>query len=244
MTKYGIGRRGYLELGVGGPKEQEQKYSFSLRTLHLVSLHLLLSIASFIAGIYFEMMWFTEDHCRYFIYMVYTRCAFWIATYIIDILVTRQHCDLRRQGYHDFYNRKILTYKSVPFSIVTIWNMTIFLIQAIMLQNVLSEVSLSPGVYICTFCGLETTLLTIIHWTYIIKVNHFNSIHSLPDALRDMEQPFIGSLGISIENEKLAELLEKQVDLIYYLKEQNASLKQKLLQFNQRSIHFGSYEKI
>lgn len=80
-----------------------------------------------------------------------------------------------------------------------------------------------------------------------MKVHHFNNMHYLPDALRDIDQPFIGSLGVTVENGKVIDLLEKQADLIYYLKEQNANLKQKLLSLNQRTQRtqrFGSYEKI
>lgn len=74
-----------------------------------------------------------------------------------------------------------------------------------------------------------------IHGTYIMSVWHFNRVTCLPDALRDIEQPFIGSLGITVENGKVADLLEKQADLIYYLKEQNVNLNRKLLELNQRN---------
>lgn len=230
----------------------KQNYSLNLYTSHLVGLHMLLSMLIFITGVYLELQWLTEENCRTYFIMIYIRCAFWIITIIQDILVTRRHNDLRRQGYHDFYRKKILSYKNAPLFIVTLSNMVMFLIQTIMTQ-VYDETQFSihcqkglqsPITIVCIFCGLETILLMIVHGTYIMKVYHFNSIHSLPDALRDIEQPFIGSLGITIENIKVAELLEKQADLIYYLKEQNFNLKRKLLQLSQRSHEFGSYQKI
>lgn len=230
----------------------KQNYSLNLYTSHLAGLHLLLSMSIFVIGVYLELKWLTEENCRTYYIMIYIRCAFWIATFVIDILVTCRHNDLRRQGYHDFYRKKILTYKNAPLFIVTLWNMIMFMVQTIMIETYDgSEFSLhcqktaqSPITYVCIFCGFETILLMIVHGTYIMKVYHFNSIHSLPDALRDIEQPFIGSLGITIENGKVAELLEKQADLIYYLKEQNFNLKRKLLQLSQRSNEFGSYQKI
>ncbi|XP_055311780.1 transmembrane protein 192-like [Sitodiplosis mosellana] len=224
----------------------KQNYSLNLYTSHLAALHLLLSMLIFVTGVYLELQWLTEESCRTYYVMVYIRCAFWIATLVIDILVTRRHNDLRRQGYHDFYRKKILTYKNAPLCIVTLWNMIIFLVQTIMVEaydGTQFSLHCQKGVQ-CIFCGLETILLMIVHGTYIMKVYHFNSIHSLPDALRDIEQPFIGSLGITIENVKVADLLEKQADLIYYLKEQNFNLKRKLLQLSQRSNEFGSYQKI
>lgn len=76
-----------------------------------------------------------------------------------------------------------------------------------------------------------------------MKIWHFNNIHSLPDALRELEQPFIGSLGITIENARIADLLEKQADLIYYLKEQNLNLNRKLMQINKRQ-KIAAYDEI
>lgn len=227
--------------------EKMQNYSLNLYTIHLAGIHLILSMTIFIVGIYLELRWLSEENCRTYYIMIYIRCAFWVVTFVIDILVTRRHNELRRQGYHDFYRKSILTYKNAPFAIVTLWNMLIFFIQTIMSEVYDTEFPLhcqkniqSPII----FSGIETILLLYFHGTYIMKVYHFNNVHLLPDALRDMEQPFIGSLGSTFENEKIADLLEKQADLIYYLKEQNVNLKCKLLQLNQRSKEVMSYQKI
>lgn len=258
MINYGTDRTlGYQrnpEFSSGNPYEKKENYSLHLSTIHLAGLHLLLSMFTFIMSVYLEVQWLAEENCRAYFIMIYIRSAFWIASCIINILITRQHNNLRRQGYHDFYRKKILTYKDVPLIIVTLWNMLMFLVQTILLQKYGSEFSLhcqtsvqSPSTYVCIFCGLETILLTIVHGVYIMKVHHFNNMHYLPDALRDIDQPFIGSLGVTVENGKVIDLLEKQEDLIYYLKEQNANLKQKLLSLNQRTQRtqrFGSYEKI
>lgn len=237
------------EFSSGNPAEKKRSLSLNLYTIHLAGLHLILSMSIFIAAVYLELHWISEENCRFYYVMIYIRCIFWVSTLIIDILITRRHNDLRRQGYHDFYRNKILTYKDAPLSIVTLSNMTMFMVQTIKLQTNESEFCCqkfiqSPSTYMCNFCGIETILLMIIHGAYITKVYHFNNIHSLPDALRDMEQPFVGSLGVTIENNKVVDLLEKQADLIYYLKEQNINLKQKLLQLNQRTTEYGSYEKI
>lgn len=254
MATYGADHIRYYqesEFNNGSAMERKQSYSLNLTTIHLAGLHLLLSMSIFIAGIYLELQWLTEENCQTYFVMIYLRMVFWVATFVIDILVTQRHNELRRQGYHEFYRKKILTYKNAPFAIVTLWNMVIFLVQTITLEYYGNEFSLhcqkgiqSPITYVCVFCGFETMLLMIVHGTYIMKVYHFNNIHSLPDALRDMEQPFIGSLGITIENGKVADLLEKQADLIYYLKEHNFNLKRKLLQLSKQSRTFGSYQKI
>lgn len=253
MTTYGTDRifsyYGNPETSSGFSFDKNQNYT--LNSLHLAGIHLLLSMSIFISGVYLELQWLTEENCRTYYLMIYIRCGFWVITFIIDILITNQHNNLRREGYHDFYRKQILTYKNAPLSIVTLWNMIMFLVQTIMVNCHGSEFSLhcrkgvqSPMTYACIFCGFETILLMVLHGTYFIKVYHFNATHFLPDALRDIEQPFIGSFGITIENVRIVDLLEKQADLIYYHKEQNCNLKRKLLQLNQRSNKIGSYHKI
>lgn len=250
-TDRSFGYQRNAELNSGNSQEKKENYSLHLSTIHLAGLHLLLSMSTFIMSVYLETQWLTEENCRAYFIMVYIRLAFWIITCIIDLMITRRHNELRRQGYHDFYRKNILTYKDMPLIIVTLWNMLMFMVQTVLLQKyghdfaVQCETSVqSPSTYVCIFCGIETILLTIVHGVYIMKVHYFNNMHYLPDALRDIDQPFIGSLGVTVENGKVIDLLEKQADLIYYLKEQNSNLKRKLLQLSHRSQRFGSYEKI
>lgn len=232
-------------------EEKKQNYSEHLNTIHLAGLHLLLSITIFGAGVYLEFQWMTDYSCRTYYTLVYIRCVYWVLTYALDTMITNRHNVLRRQGYHDFYRYKILTYKNAPYAIVTLWNMLLFLVQTILLENFDTDFNMqcqksihSPITYVCMFCGVETIVLMFVHGTYIMRVWHFNTISSLPDALRDAEQPFLGSLGITIENGKIGDLLEKQADLIYYLKEQNLHLNRKVLQLSQRYQKIGSYDPI
>lgn len=229
----------------------KKKISPSLHTIVLASLHLLFSLLVFIAGVYLELQWFIEHSCRTYYIMIYIRCIYWVVSIVIDILFRRRHNKLRRHGYHTLF-KKILIYKNAPLLIVTIWNMVLFLIQTLMIDSYGAEFSMycqrtsllqRPITYVCTLCGLETVLLIFLHGSYIIRVYNFNSTQILPDALRDIEQPSIGSLGITVDNAKIGDLLEKQADLIYYLKEQNVNLKRKLLHFNQLSL-YGTYQKI
>lgn len=251
MTTYGTDHfpnyQSYTNSNSSIAMEKMQNYSLNLYTIHLAGLHLLLSITISIVGIYLDLRFLPGENCNSYYFIIYSRCAFWVITFVIDILVTRRHNELRRQGYHDFYRKNFLAYRNAPFIIVTFGNMFIFFIQTIISQNYGFEFSSHCQKIIQSpiiFTGIETILLMIIHGTYIIKVYHFNNIHSLPDALRDMEQPFIGSLGITIEKGQVADLLEKQADLIYYLKEQNFNLKRKLLQHNQRPKELICYQKI
>lgn len=212
-----------------------------LSTAHLAALHLLASLGIFIAGTLFELQWMTEQSCRTYFLLLYIRCAYWFFTYLIDSIITRRHLDVRRYGYHDFYHSTVLHYKNAPLNIVSLWNTTIFVVQTIMQNNYGHDFPLhcqrtisSPITYLCMFCGLETILLMFVHGSYIMRVWRFNRSTRLPDALRDVDQPFIGSLGVTVENAKVGELLEKQADLIHYLREMNHNLNKKLMQMNDK----------
>lgn len=63
--------------------------------------------------------------------MIYLRVAFWVITFIFDHLVKYSHEKLRINGYHDFH-RATNVHKSIPFHIVTLWNMTILSVSALM----------------------------------------------------------------------------------------------------------------
>lgn len=249
MATYGSNRTHLLTDSILTPSDSDQSkriYFQCLNTIPLAGIHLLISITIFGAGAYIELCWTRDFDCSVYFLLLYIRCVYWCFTYVIDAIVTHRHCELRRQGYHEFYRHKILNYKNAPLSIVTLWNMIIFLMQTLMQHNYGAEFTAhcqrslwSPITYVCLFCGIEAIVLMFVHGTYIMNVWHFNRVTCLPDALRDIEQPFIGSLGITVENGKVADLLEKQADLIYYLKEQNVNLNRKLLQLSQRNKSRG-----
>lgn len=220
----------------------ENKFYFRcLRTVHLSVFHLLLSLSIFITAIIFETKWSNATDCQTYYYLLYIRCSYWILTLILDTIITWRHNEIRRYGYHEFYRKNILNYKSAPLHVVTLWNMIIFLVQTIMQQTYAADFPLrcqaslrSPTTYLSVFCGLETIILIFVHGIYINRVGQFNRINCLPDALRDMEQPFIGTIGITIDkNNKISELLERQADLIDYLKQSNYHLNKKVLELRE-----------
>lgn len=212
-----------------------------LRTIHLAILHLMASMTIFTAGVVFEIKWMTDFSCRTYYLLLYIRCAYWLFTYIVDSIISHRHLEIRRYGYHDFYQSTVWGYRNTPLNIVSLWNTTILLVQTIMQNNYASDFTVhcqktvaSPITYICLFCGMETILLIFTHGSYIMRVWKFNRSTHLPDALRDTDQPFIGSLGVTVQNAKVAELLEKQADMIHYLREMNFNLNKKLMQLNDR----------
>lgn len=156
---------------------------------------------------------------------------------IFDHLIKHHHTELKLNGYHDF-SRMTYVHKSVPLQIVTLWN-TVILGVAAGLQHYYGEhfgekciISFfSPVSYITAFTMLETIVLLFVNGTYIRCVMRFNSHGMPPDAMHGMN-PVAGSVGLAQRDSEMRDLLEKQADLINYLKDHNLKLNQKLMQIN------------
>lgn len=73
-------------------------------------------------------------------------------------------------------------------------------------------------------------LLDFVFFT--AKVVRFNRMAPPPDALQGSRSHSSGSLGLTQRGLSTAELLEKQADLINYLKDHNLQLNQKIMQMN------------
>ncbi|XP_055636309.1 transmembrane protein 192-like isoform X2 [Toxorhynchites rutilus septentrionalis] len=210
-----------------------------LRTVPAFSIHLLISSCISVAGVVLAATW--EDSCRceaYFI-MLYLRAAFWLLTYLFDHFVKNRHENLRLDGYHEFH-RAIAYHKTVPLQIVSLWNTFLLAVQALIQHyygdNFAEKCAVAglfvPIVYITMFCSLETLVLCFVHGSYIAKVVHFNRAAAPPDALQGSRGHSGGSLGLTQRGLSTAELLEKQADLISYLKDHNLKLNQKIMQMN------------
>lgn len=246
VTKYGTSRifdyEGDFEFSSRGTEAKQSRFTF-----YLAGLHLVVTMVLFVTGLYLEYQSITMGICKIYT-MIYMRCGFWLFTFIVDMIATHRQRELRHQGHYQLY--LYIKVKSTPFFIVTFGNMIIYFVHTIMSEMYGPEYAFhcnnsptSPLIYLCIICGLETLVLTIIQCNYMVKMCRFNTALPLPEALNDIERPIIGSLGINFENGKVIDLLEKQADIIFYLKEQNFNLKRKLQQLNQE-LYDGSYEKI
>lgn len=163
------------------------------------------------------------------------------------------------RGYHDFH-RAVNVHKSIPLYIVSLWNTTILTVETLM-QHYYGTILIynhfithflefklitgpdfgekcvivsffSPIVYITAFHVLENFVLMFVNGSYISKVIKFNNVQPPPDALRSGSNSMMGSVGLTQANRSTTELLEKQADLISYLKDHNQRLNQKLMQIN------------
>lgn len=139
------------------------------------------------------------------------------------------------------------THKSVPLTIVSLWNTAILAVSA-GIQHYYGEGFIlkcteslaSPIVYIVAFCIAETLIFFVVHGTYINRVVRFNTAKMPPDALQGINT-ITGSVGLMQRGADVTELLEKQADLIQYLQQKNQNLNQKIMQMSNqlRTVTLG-----
>ncbi|XP_030373775.1 transmembrane protein 192 [Scaptodrosophila lebanonensis] len=212
-----------------------------LKTVPAFSIHLLISTIISIVGICLAATWEPEKRCDAYFVMLYLRATFWVITYLFDHYVKREHDALRLNGYHDFH-RDTAMQKGIPLHVVSLWNSMLLAVQALIHhyygENFFVHCAagwLSPVAYVTLFNVAENVVLAAIHGCYISKVRKFNKAAPPPDVLRGADSAS-GSLGLMQPEGNTAELLEKQADLIAYLRDHSNKLNQKLHQL-QTSVH-------
>ncbi|XP_055377650.1 transmembrane protein 192 [Condylostylus longicornis] len=209
-----------------------------IKTIPVFSLHLLISTIISFTGIVLAMILPESKRCEAYFIMLYLRALFWLITLMIDHIVKHMHEKSRLSGYIDFHKATAM-HRSVPFYIVTLWNNVIIVIQTLTQHyygdNFTSHCIqgfLSPIAYITLFNVVETFFLFIVVGSYIARVYKFNNSGLPPDALNGNFNDNIGSVGVLHPHAHLVELIEKQADLISYLKDHNTNLNQKLIQLS------------
>lgn len=224
---------------------QEEDHFQKLDTVPLVSVPLLLGVALEITGIVFISLWPEEKNkCdTYFIYL-YLQCFYWLIVMTIDYIIKGKHHTLRICGYLDFYQS---TYQHIriPLFITSLWNACYLLLAAILHHTHKTNYEeycrasewLTPINYIFFLTTLELMIIIPVYANYIKRVLRFNRLRPLPDVKREewlssFTQDSYAStseIGYSHKNSNLEELLEKQADLIRYLRDYNIKLSHKMM---------------
>lgn len=177
---------------------------------------------------------------------------------IIDQIARYKHYRLRIVGYLDFY-KKTQVHHRLPLYIVSLLNAIILIIQALIQQfypdnfaeKCVKGGTMSPIAYLCAFITVEFCLIAGININYIgmfiffniivlltfvfliVKVSRFNRQKAPPDVQKEewnaCAAPEAPEVGSRLEEDKLYDFLEKQADMIRFLKEHNAKLGEKLM---------------
>lgn len=224
---------------------EEQDSFQKLETIPIVAVPLIFSVALEISGIIFVSLWPHEiDKCETYFVFLYLHCAYWIIIMVADHFIKARHHNLRISGYLDFYQS---TYQHIrtPLFIVSLWN-TFYLFLAVVLHQIhkadyetycKSSELFTPLNYILLFTTIEVFIIVPTYVNYVKRVHRFNNLKPPPDVTQEEwltsfnQDSYAGGSGIGFHQRgsNVTELLEKQADLIRYLRDHNVKLSHRMM---------------
>lgn len=169
----------------------------------------------------------------------------WGLTLLASSYLHHRHCLLKRFGYLEFH-RKTQYLQKVPLVVTSCGN-AIFLIFNILLQRYCPDFTTCPVgshmhcyYYIQLFICLETLILLPCLAKYAVLVIQFNQTKAGPDVNHDellvnymQSHAPVNEIGFRDED-YVEEILEKQADMIRYLKQHNVYLSRKILKLTEQ----------
>ncbi|KAK0182893.1 hypothetical protein PV327_000980 [Microctonus hyperodae] len=224
---------------------QDENNFQKLDTVIIASGPLLCGALLEIIGIVFVSLWPNEESkCNtYFIYL-YLHCGYWLMIMCTDHLIKARHHNLRICGYLDFYQS---TYQHIrtPLFVSSLWN-TFYLLLAVILHHThqinfeeycRSSEWFTPVNYTLLLTTLEMMIIIPVYVNYIKRVRRFNRLQPQPDVTQEewlssfAQDSFAGNneVGYHQRGSNLSELLEKQADLIRYLRDHNVKLSHRMM---------------
>ncbi|XP_029013089.1 transmembrane protein 192 isoform X2 [Betta splendens] len=159
--------------------------------------------------------------------IVLGKVGLWLLVLVFTWFVQHHHNRARRRGYLRFY-RLMCRLKDLPFTIHSAGNVLVLI-------NLVAGLSQAVRIYLLlTILGVELLVVLSCLLFYIVKVHRFNSERAAPDVSQEdrshsysvTSQPT--ETGFR-EGSSLEEVVEKQADLIEYLKQHNTLLSTRLL---------------
>lgn len=189
-----------------------------------------------------------SNKCRSYFIVLYMHVAFWFLTTFIDYILKKKHHELRLNGYLEFYKKTYMHHR-LPFYVVSLWTCILLLLQTIMqhyYSNNFAEhcvwkdnLTITPLNSIFAVIFLEACVLLVINFIYIVRVKRFNNLKLLPDVQKEEWQACSTNegfaenvVGYRQDDEHMKDFVEKQADLIRYLKEHNNRLSEKIMVLN------------
>ncbi|CAG9858118.1 unnamed protein product [Phyllotreta striolata] len=215
-----------------------------LKTIPHFTVHLVFTLIVEIIAIVYAINHPDQTHkCREYFLIIYLHIGLWFLTLALDQIVKCHHHSLRLNGYLEFY-RKTKLHASLPFYAVSLFTVALMFVQTLMQhfypddfgQKCLDGGTLSPISYVCSIISLEFCAIVGINVNYIMQVWKFNKQKPLPDVQKEEwtnttspEALTQSEVGYRQLGDKVYDLLEKQADLITFLKEHNARLGEKTM---------------
>ncbi|XP_015509731.1 transmembrane protein 192 [Neodiprion pinetum] len=224
---------------------QEEDNFHKLDTIPYTLVALVFGVALEITGIAFISFWPEESNkCDTYFVLLYLHCAYWLLVMLLDHILKSKHHHLRISGYLDFYQS---TYPHIraPFFVASLWNVAYLLLATILHHTHKMDYEkycrasewLTPMNYILLLTTLELSIIVPVYVNYIRRVRRFNRLRPPPDVTREewlssfTQDSYAGGgeVGCQQKGSNLAELLEKQADLIRYLRDHNVKLSHRMM---------------
>ncbi|KAM7394446.1 hypothetical protein PAMP_021250 [Pampus punctatissimus] len=159
--------------------------------------------------------------------VVFGKVCLWVLVLLFTWCVQHHHSRVRNRGYLHFY-RQTQGLKQLPITIHSTGNMLLLVILA-------AGLSLNVQTYmLLSVLGLELLVSVPCLIYYSVRVMRFNRERAAPDVSQEeySQNYSIASLPTETgfrEGSSLEEVVEKQADLIEYLKQHNTLLSKRLL---------------
>jgi len=221
----------------------------SIPTLWVLSFQILLLICSEI--VIFLLPWYCKNHeCGFpsYSWIIIWQAVLWIMFLALHAYVSHHHDKVRLRGYLDFY-RNFAHYKWYPFVVLSA-GCVLTMVASIVVQDMctppeclLLSVKLEPVVYFQVIMTLQVVSLIPFLIVQIKKTYTFNSRRYPPDAQREeigtsgsYQYSPLTDLGFRGED-NIEDVMERQEDIIRYLRQHNSVLSSKILELSEQLDH-------
>ncbi|XP_035493047.1 transmembrane protein 192 isoform X1 [Scophthalmus maximus] len=159
--------------------------------------------------------------------IVYGKVCLWVLVLVFTRCVQHHHSRARRRGYLCFY-RQTQGLKELPLAVHSAGNVSVLVVLAARLSSPVQTYLL------LSILGLELLVAVPCLFYYTVKVVRFNRERAAPDVSQEEHSHTYSITSLPTETgfregSCLEEVVEKQADLIEYLKQHNTLLSKRLL---------------
>ncbi|CAL8331286.1 unnamed protein product [Lota lota] len=159
--------------------------------------------------------------------IVFGKVCMWVLVLLFAVCVHRHHYHARSRGYLRFY-RNTRGLKHLPLAVHSTGNVLLLLVQS-------SGLTEPVSVYmVIVILGIELVVALPCLLIYTVRVARFNRERAVPDVSQEEHCHTYRDTHLTTETGfregcGLEEVVEKQADLIEYLKQHNTLLSKRLL---------------
>ncbi|XP_067592664.1 transmembrane protein 192 isoform X2 [Pseudorca crassidens] len=211
----------------------------------LLLIHIVFVILAFLTGVLCSYPNPIEDKCpgnytnplKVQTVIILGKVILWILHFLLERYIQYHHSKVRNRGYNKIY-RSTRHLKSLALMIHSTGNTALLFL--LCLQHSFPEPSALYLDLILATLAVELVCSLTCLLVYTVKIRKFNKAKPQPDVLEE-EKIYAYPSNITSETgfrtlSSLEEIVEKQGDIIVYLKRHNALLSQRLLAFTSSDL--------